>query len=133
MHPKSPLLYGILGKKRAFLAEFKCKFEIFQNIHIFLVLTVYLHFGTWRKRREVDTKDNNNYLKTHLPKLLYPFEQIFFQAYFAYTYIFNYLTALCVCVCVCVFNKLKAVVKPFLYCCKLHVNSSFQGWYTSIY
>ena len=35
MHPKSPLSYGILGKKRAFSAEFKCKFEIFQNIHVF--------------------------------------------------------------------------------------------------
>lgn len=40
--PKSPLSYGILGKKRAFSAEFKCKFEIFQNIHVFLILTVRL-------------------------------------------------------------------------------------------
>ena len=47
--------------------------------------------------REVDTKDNNNHLKTHLPKPLYPFEQIFFQAYFASTYIFNYLISVCVC------------------------------------
>ena len=75
----------------------------------------------------MDTKDNNNQLKTHLPKLLYPFEQIFFQAYLAYTYIFNYLISLCGFF---FFFKLKAVVKPFLHCCKLHVNSCFQGWYT---
>lgn len=31
MHPKSPLLYGILGKKEAFFVEFKCTFEISQN------------------------------------------------------------------------------------------------------
>lgn len=97
--PKSPLSYGILGKRGHFLLNLSANLRYFKTFTFFWFWqSDYLHFGTWRERRKVDTKDNNNQLKTHLPKFLYPFEQIFFQAYLAYTYIFNYLISLCGCV-----------------------------------